>query len=635
MKRILGLDLGTTSIGWAYVHEAENDNEKIEIKRLGVRVISLTTDEENDFQKGKSISINANRTLKRGDRRNLDRYQLRRDALIQVLKKHKFITNSTLLSEEGNDTFSTYAIRANAAKSRIGKEDFGRVLLMINKKRGYKSSRKAKTEEDGTAIDGMAIAKELYENNLTPGQYIYNLLKKGNKHIPDFYRSDSENELITIWNFQKKFYPEILTSEFREQIKDKGKQVTSKIFLRKYQIYTAENKGKRDDVKLQAYKWRVNALKQQLAKEELAYVIVEINNNINASSGYLGAISDRSKELYFNKQTIGEYLYDQLKEDPQTRLKNQVFYRQDYLDEFEKIWETQKEFHIELNDDLKKEIRDVIIFYQRRLKSQKHLISHCEFENYHKAIPKSSPLFQEFKLWSYINNIELRYIPDRAIMKNSEIDIEFKEKLFEELNIREKMSATDILKVLVDNPKDYELNYKNGLDGNKTNAAFYNVYYEILKLENEEIQVNRLSAEEINNIIASKFAELDIDQEILLLNDSLKENNYDKQPIMQLWHLLYSFEGDNSRTGIGKLIKSLETKFGFKTEYAKLLANISLLSDYGRLSARAIRKILPHLRDGNTYDVACSYAGYNHSSSLTKEEREKRELKDLMELYQL
>ncbi len=32
MKRILGLDLGTTSIGWALVNEKENDNEKSEMQ---------------------------------------------------------------------------------------------------------------------------------------------------------------------------------------------------------------------------------------------------------------------------------------------------------------------------------------------------------------------------------------------------------------------------------------------------------------------------------------------------------------------------------------------------------------------------------------------------------------------------
>ncbi|MEP7255218.1 MAG: hypothetical protein ABI666_05545, partial [Ferruginibacter sp.] len=71
MKKILGLDLGTTSIGWAFVREGENEDSAIE--RIGVRVNPLTTDEQTDFEKGKSISSNADRTLKRGARRNLAR----------------------------------------------------------------------------------------------------------------------------------------------------------------------------------------------------------------------------------------------------------------------------------------------------------------------------------------------------------------------------------------------------------------------------------------------------------------------------------------------------------------------------------------------------------------------------------
>ncbi len=58
-----------------------------------------------------------------------------------------------------------------------------------------------------------------------------------------------------------------------------------------------------------------------------------------------------------------------------------VFYRQDDLDEFNTIWEKQAEFHRELTEELKHIIRDVVIFYQRPLKSQKSLISFCEFES--------------------------------------------------------------------------------------------------------------------------------------------------------------------------------------------------------------------------------------------------------------
>lgn len=64
MKRILGLDLGTNSIGWALVNEAETDEEVSSIIRLGVRVNPLTVDETQNFEKGKSITTNAERTLK-------------------------------------------------------------------------------------------------------------------------------------------------------------------------------------------------------------------------------------------------------------------------------------------------------------------------------------------------------------------------------------------------------------------------------------------------------------------------------------------------------------------------------------------------------------------------------------------
>lgn len=87
MKKILGLDLGVGSIGWALVNEAENNNETSSIIKLGVRVNPITVDEQKDFEKGSSITTNAKRTQQRGMRRNLQRYKLRRDNLIKYLKE--------------------------------------------------------------------------------------------------------------------------------------------------------------------------------------------------------------------------------------------------------------------------------------------------------------------------------------------------------------------------------------------------------------------------------------------------------------------------------------------------------------------------------------------------------------------
>ncbi|MEC4117458.1 type II CRISPR RNA-guided endonuclease Cas9 [Myroides phaeus] len=652
MKKILGLDLGTTSIGWAYVHEAENENEVSTIEKIGVRVNPLTVDEQINFEKGKPITTNATRTLSRSARRNLQRYKLRREHLISILKENNWIKDNTLLAENGNQsTFETFLLRDKAATQQISLEELSRVLLMINKKRGYKSSRKVNNTEEGQLIDGMAIAKRLYHEQLTPGQLSLQLIKQGTKKLPDYYRSDLNQELDLIWSFQQKFYPEVFTPAFKELLKGKGLRATSTQFWTSYSFNTADNKGTRDEKKLQSYQWRADALTKQLDKEIVAFVIAEINGQIHNSSGYLGAISDRSKELYFNQWTVGQYLYKQLIDNPHTRLKNQVFYRQDYLDEFEKIWDTQSKFYPkELTPILKEEIRDTIIFYQRKLKSQKGLISFCEFEQEQKVIngktktigqrvtPKSSPLFQEFKIWQQLHNVTLRNKETNEIIN---LAAEQKEHLFEELNLKGKLSNAQVLKLIEYKPKKWELNYSE-LEGNNTNKALYNAYLDIIdiagydirnelkiKLNKDDIELSDLdvNASEIKEMIFSIFKHLGINTEILEFDATLEGKAFEKQASYQLWHLLYSYEEDNSPTGLDRLYDLLQKKFNFTLEQAKCVGNVLFQDDYGSLSSKAIRKIFPFIKENN-YSSACEYAGYNHSKhSLTKEENEKRELK--------
>ncbi|MNF63500.1 CRISPR-associated endonuclease Cas9 [compost metagenome] len=74
------------------------------------------------------------------------------------------------------------------------------------------------------------------------------------------------------------------------------------------------------------------------------------------------------------------------------------------------------------------------------------------------------------------------------------------------------------------------------------------------------------------------------------------------------------------------------SKFGFKENHIPFLLNINLQADYGSLSAKAIKKVLPHLMDGQIYAKACLLAGYNHSSSLTTEQNNDRVLKDTLAL---
>ena len=689
MKRILGLDLGTNSIGWAVVNEAENNEEQSSIIKLGVRVNPLTVDELQNFEKGKSIETNTARTLKRSMRRNLQRYKLRREELVRILRNAGFVTDSTILSEDGNrTTFETYRLRAKAATEEISLEEFARVLLMINKKRGYKSSRKAKGEEDGSLIDGMEVAKKLYEENMTPGELCLQLLENGKRHFPDFYRSDLQKELDRIWDCQKQFNPLALVNEAREEIRGKNKSQTwailQKFFVWKetisewnevsgqtvsvekaFKLTGIKRSTKGMDQKVEDYQWRVKALSEPLGLEELAIVLQNINGEINSSSGYLGAISDRSKSLYFNKQTVGQALMESLDKNPNKSLKNTVYYRQDYLDEFETIWEKQAEYHKELTPELKTEIRDVVIFYQRRLKSQKGLISICEFENKEKiiikngkektitiglrVIPRSSPLFQEFKIWQTLNNIEVSVADKRTNRKREKEETlslfgepdefeltgkrpltqEEKELLARELFIREKMTKTDVLKLLFENPHELDLNFKQ-IDGNRTGSQLYQAYSQILEMSGHEPIDFKKSADEIIEQTIAVFSSLGWNTQVLSFDSSKKP---DEQDYYKLWHLLYSFEGDNTVTGDGNLKQKVASLCGMDLEYASALSAVTFVDDYGSLSAKAIRKILPFMKEGTPYDVACTYAGYRHSaSSLTKEEIKKKELKQFLDI---
>ena len=625
MKKILGLDLGTTSIGWAFINEAESENETSTIINTGVRIVPLTTDEEADFKKGNTISINSDRTLKRGARRGLQRFKQRRQTLLQTFRNVNFISSNYVYAETGKQTtFSSYKIRAKAVVEKISKEELVQVLLMLNKKRGYKSSRKAKTSEEGNAIDGMKIAKEIFEHNLTPGQWVFNSLSNGGKYIPDFYRSDLQKELEKIINFQSEFYPETINQKLVEELKGKTRTQTSLFFNKTSKIELAENKGSREEIKLQHYKWRNESLISQLDIKIIAFIITEINNQINQSSGYLGAISDRSKELYFNNETVGQFQYKQLVENPHAILKNQVFYRQDYLDEFEKIWETQLKFHPELNDKLKTEVRDITIFYQRKLKSQKHLVSHCEFEKGHKSIPKSSPLFQEFRIWQNINNIELK--ENKTVI---DIPEEIISDLAKELEFKENMSDSQFIKFIIENTNlqkgNYTINFKK-IEGNRTNTAIFKAFEKIIEAEGYDLDFGKMNNLEIKEAIYPIFKSLNINIDLLNFDATIQGDAFDKQAYYQFWHLLYSSEEDEF------IKKHLIEKYGFAEHHIPFLLNINLQADYGSLSSKAIKKILPNLKDGHIYNKACLMVGYNHSSSLTSKENNERVLKDTLTL---
>ena len=98
MKKILGLDLGTNSIGWAVVNADEKTRENgttylspVGISAAGSRIIPMSQDILGEFDRGNSISQTAERTRLRMMRRLRERNLLRRERLLRILKMMGFL----------------------------------------------------------------------------------------------------------------------------------------------------------------------------------------------------------------------------------------------------------------------------------------------------------------------------------------------------------------------------------------------------------------------------------------------------------------------------------------------------------------------------------------------------------------
>ncbi|MEI9810799.1 MAG: type II CRISPR RNA-guided endonuclease Cas9 [Bacteroidota bacterium] len=184
MKKILGLDLGTNSIGWAFIESNAYENPETltgRIIQLGSRIIPMDADVMNKFEIGIPESKAAVRTQARGARRLIQRYKLRRTRLIEALKILKWIPNEfptdfkklkkhniNLLLPFGNglkkeaaaffgiegkrttnkedyeisEDWLIYFLKTKAIHTKVSLPELARIFYHYNQRRGFKSSRK-------------------------------------------------------------------------------------------------------------------------------------------------------------------------------------------------------------------------------------------------------------------------------------------------------------------------------------------------------------------------------------------------------------------------------------------------------------------------------------------------------------
>jgi CRISPR-associated endonuclease Csn1 len=177
MKKVLGLDLGVASIGWAYIQE---DEKKSEILGMGVRIIPLNPDERDEFTAGNAISKNAKRRMKRGMRRNIYRRTLRKDLLRKALVENGINPPKELFELLSKNTL--WELRSKAVQEKITLDELGRVLYHLNQKRGFKSNRKTDGAEEDAKKDSeykaeiRKNAQMLSDSGMTIGQYMFQQL---------------------------------------------------------------------------------------------------------------------------------------------------------------------------------------------------------------------------------------------------------------------------------------------------------------------------------------------------------------------------------------------------------------------------------------------------------------------------
>lgn len=343
----------------------------------------------------------------------------------------------------------------------------------------------------------------------------------------------------------------------------------------------------------------------------------------------MATVKSRHEKIKELNLTIGQYFYKELSYDPFFKVKENIFPREAYIEEFDAICNTQKQFHPEiLTEEFISKLRNEIIYYQRSLKSQKSLVSVCEFEGFWrtgkdgkeyfvgpKVAPKSSPIYQLSKMWENVNNIKVGSRSGGDI----EISPEQKQAIFNHLDNNEKLTATDLLKILKLDKKNCYVNkqLEKGLMGNITKHAIRQCF-------GESSKYNQLLTLNLNIVETNRKGYLVDKKSGEILNEKSTQHidsNIENEPFYQLWHTIYSIQDKQESSN------ALQTKFGIEPIIADKLADIDFSKHaFGNKSAKAIRKILPYLMEGDKYSEAMSYAGYEHSDSLTKDENLKRKL---------
>lgn len=590
MAKILGLDLGTNSIGWAVV-----DNEKKIIEAAGSRIIPMDAGLMGDFEKGNSISFTAARTGYRGMRRLHERFLLRRERLLRVLNIMGF------LPEHFSSQLDRYGKLTNGSEPKLawregtnGKPEFifkNSFAEMVNEfqQAGYDG----KIPYDWTIY---YLRKKALNNPLTKEELAWVLMQFNQKRGYNQLRGKTDEDA-----------PESPdTMEFHE--------------LRVIQVEDSGEKDKKDgtwyNVTLEngwVYRRAFRIAPEWEGKTRPFIATYKLDKDGNRKEGQPSLRSPEEKDWGLRKiktqhsidqsgRTVGEYIYNILLTNPTQKIIGETVRTIDrnyYQDELHRILDKQREFIPELNNhdlylqciellypsndayrnsivkrDFTYLLADDILFYQRPLKSKLALIDDCPYElrNWKpiKCIAKSHLLYQEFRLWQFLANLRI-YHDDIDITPTLLPDNEAYANLYDHLAAIKEVDESGILRYFKIGKKEmpnYRWNY---------------------------VREKKYPMGETRAVLLGGLRKAGVSDSFL---DSNKE--------LQLWHILYSVDDPRQYE------KALHT-FGRKqswddrqvTDFVNAFRKLTVYKekDYGAYSAKAISRLLPLMRRGRYWNA--------------------------------
>ena len=625
-KHILGLDLGTNSIGWAVINASKNEEGKEQLEGIncdGVRIIPMDAAVLGDFDKGNSKSQTADRTKYRSMRRLYERCHLRRErlhrvlALLNFLPLHyskqldrygKFIDvtepklvwykdeqgcwqflfqesfnemladfyqNQPELLSKGQKVpydWTIYYLRKKALTQKICKEELAWILLNFNQKRGYYQLRGEEEEERPSKT------RQYFESQVVTDIIDTNQTYKGMKVLSVILESGMKGKI------------------FRKDVPDwigQKKDIIIKIDLDK------EGKDKYDEAGELCCIFKIPTEQEWDEKWEL--IKAKTQNDLDSSG-----------------KTVGAYIYDTLLQMPKQKIRGKLvrtIERKYYKKELLQILEKQKEFHPELQDralyeacleelyprndahrnlisgrDLVYLFVDDILFYQRPLKSKKSLIANCPYESYTcidketgkvnqyspKCIAKSHPLFQEFRLWQFLSNLRI-YQKEKNVDGKLCLDVDVTSEF-----LKDEDDYTDLFDWLSRQKSVKQDSFlKCPLFGLKKNG--------IGKYRWNYVEDKPYPGNETRALILGRLREAGIDADFLT-----------REKEEALWHILYSV---SDKEELRKALASFAEKQKLGEKFVDFfLKTPPFEKDYGSYSAKAIKKLLPLMRMGKYWN---------------------------------